>query len=74
MIKSFAVDFGALADPLSKQLAHFQLEEKALERLEGMTKSATHLLIWGVMTEGEAHKVRQRIMKKIRVEIETKHL
>lgn len=53
------VVFGALAPPLSQQISGLpKMYDKDAD-------SITRLVVRGIITEGEAHKARMRLLKRI---------
>jgi hypothetical protein len=61
--------FGATCDSLVKQINDLGLTIATPNRMDTLQKysdAITLLLIHQVLTEGEAHKARGRLMKKIR--------
>lgn len=60
---SLTLSFGALAPPLSEQLAAqgFTLEDAHIERLQKMADAATVLAVHAFLTDREAQRVRKRI-------------
>lgn len=56
------IEFGAFANPLCIQLS---CSPEKVKREQKYADDVVGLLIGGVLTDGEAHKVRKRIVKKI---------
>lgn len=65
--KTISIEFGALSDDLSKQLAlqKITLPENDAEFLERLRKSITLLKLHGLIPESIANKARHKLMKKI---------
>lgn len=59
------LQFGALAPTLEEQLQDHLKPEKA-KRLNEQAWCITHLSIQGLLTDKEAEKARQRLIKKIK--------
>ena len=56
------ITFGALAEPLHKQLGE---PEDKLELLQRAADSVAYLSIHGFLSESETHSARKRIVKEI---------
>lgn len=56
------VTFGALADPLARQLG---LPSRRLRYLQECADGIVALSIGGLLTDAETHRARQRLMKRI---------
>jgi hypothetical protein len=59
------IGFGALCDPLKKQLAEQGLEDTKAELHEKINKSITMLAIHGYIGEKAKEKMRQKLFKEI---------
>lgn len=64
------VEFGALCPPIDEQLWHqglrLDMEPTARQLLQRDTHEVTRLFVRGILTEAEASKARQRIMRIIK--------
>lgn len=64
-----AIHFGAMCDTIAEQLAG-QVERlpaaHTLEHLQRDAEAITRLRVRSVLTDGEASRARQRLMKQIR--------
>lgn len=58
------VTFGALADPLSKQLG-LPTRSPLVQHLQRCADSITLLAVKGLLSEAEVHRARRRLLKKI---------
>lgn len=65
--KTIGLHFGALCDPIKKQLAEqgFGQEPKVLTRWQEAADAVTRLSIMGVLAPSEVHKARQRLVKQV---------
>ena len=65
----FGVHFGALCDPIEKQLTdqgqRFEKREYA-KVIQAWADSITRLLINDILSESEAHRAHKRLMKKLK--------
>lgn len=62
--KSSGIHFGALVPPLSEQLEGV-LPKKDLKRFDAMAQAIVICNINGLISDGDAHKARQRLVKKL---------
>jgi hypothetical protein len=69
------VTLGALADPLTKQLDGLILPA-TLAHLDADANAITRLVVRGYLPDSQAHRAREKLMKKIREEASksAKHL
>jgi len=59
------IELGALAKPLSEQLSTFNVDKEELERLDMDADAISRLYIRDLITESQATKARQKLMKRI---------
>ena len=62
MSERIQVRFCALSIPLHEQ---FDVEPERLEKEQKLADSIVHLYLHDILTDGEAHKARKRLMKLI---------
>ena len=67
--------FGATAENLSRQIEAVGLDgdSNAVDDLQRYADAVTLLSVQGVLSEGEAHKARQRLMKRIVKAVQMQH-
>ena len=66
-MSNFELVFGALADPIEKQLRKQGLRLVIPGNAQDLARSISLLSISGCLTTSEATKARQRLIKRIRV-------
>ena len=59
------IELGALARPISEQIKNAGFELSGADAFDRDADAITRLYIRGVLTEGEAHKARTRLMKEL---------
>jgi len=57
------ITFGALAEPLQKQLEKYNIKLKNINEYQKAQNSISMLYLHGYLTDGEKKKVYQRLMK-----------
>lgn len=67
MEKQFGLHFGALADPIAKQLKDqgFKFKKEQAAFFERLSNAATLCLFHGLMTDSQHEKARQKIVRKV---------
>jgi hypothetical protein len=67
MTDTLSLDFGALADPIQKQLNSqgFALSEKDAQRYQKIADAITLLFIQGIIPEGTTHKLEHKLIRNI---------
>jgi hypothetical protein len=68
----FGITFGALAPPLSEQLAEqgFTARKASIKRWQDFADYITRLSIAGFLSEVETHRARSRLIKRMGHETE----
>ena len=73
----FHIEFGAMAAPIDKQLRdqglRLDMEPMARQLLQRDTHEVTRLFVRGILTEAEAGKAQQRIMRIIKKQVRPLH-
>jgi hypothetical protein len=64
--------FGAMADPLRKQLEMTGIDAGTINHLQRDVDAVVRLHVRGLLTDSEANKARQRVAKKIFIAIRSK--
>lgn len=66
--KEFGIHFGALADPIEKQLEQQELKttEKAIEDFNKLNKARLMLLFGDCLTDSMNDKIIKKIMNKLK--------
>ena len=61
------IRFGAVAAPITEQLAQQDLKLEAIEgvRVQANADAITRLHLHGMLTDHEAHRARRRLMKYV---------
>lgn len=67
MSDTFGIHFGALAPPLREQMKEqgVPIDDNAAEHLERDIDAVNRLRVRGLLPDSQAHKVHQKIMRKI---------
>src|SRR5690606_37308260 len=75
MSQQFGVSFGALAEPLARQIEDqgLAIDPTKCEHLQLDIHAANRLFVRGALSDSEYDKVRRRLMKKIIHAIEAHH-
>lgn len=65
--KEFNLSFGALSEPLKKQLAEqgLRMKSKYLQHFQKDADALSRLHIRGLIPDSEVRKIRQKLMKSI---------
>lgn len=64
------LDFGAMAPPLKKQLADYNVSEAELSQCQRDADAIVRLNWRRLISDSQAHAARKRLMKKIMAAIE----
>jgi len=59
------IHFGALADPLEKQLEGFNISADKIEHFQKDADAITRLVVRGLIPDGAAHQARKKIIRNI---------
>ena len=60
--------FGALCDPLKKQLSRWGFKKQDVERYQKIADGVTLLQLHGVLPDAQVRKCRQRLIVKIQAD------
>lgn len=72
MAKTITIEFGALCDPIKKQLQDQGVSEMTgIDLLQSRADAISQLHIAGLLSDSEARRARNRLMKNLRGSIST---
>lgn len=69
MNRQLIIELGALAKPLTEQLAPYDLDAKVSDRLERINHSITMLHIHGYIPSSQTEKCRKKLVKSIQQQV-----